>query len=248
MNPPQRVAIVTGAAGGIGRATALSLSNLGYALVLVGRTESTLSSLASELHQQNKPALAIVADISDSDAVDGMVRQVVDTWGRIDVLVNNAGMVLSRTLAETSNEEWHAILNVNLSSAFYATRAVWAVMRGQFESSAKGLGDFGVIVNISSRAAQDPFPGLGAYAIAKVGINMLTRVAAREGASVGIRVVAIAPGGVDTEMFQSLVGKLNVRAAEVLQPEDVAAMVADVVAGSLRNSSGETLYLHRRPA
>ena len=106
-------------------------------------------------------------------------------------------------------------------------------------------------MNISSMAAKDPFPGLGAYAVAKAGVNMLTLVMAREGDAVGIRVVGIAPAGVDTPMFRSLVGEKNVNTSEILRPEDVAAAIAEVVdggGGALRYASGDTIYLHRRPA
>jgi NAD(P)-dependent dehydrogenase (short-subunit alcohol dehydrogenase family) len=232
------VAVITGAGSGIGRATALRLAPT-HRLVLVGRTPAPLQHLAGELQAAGHEALVIPSDVSDYSQVDAMVAQVIAHWQRVDVLVNAAGMAPSAPLATLPPDQWHAILNANLSSAFYTTRAVWPHM------SLKGGG---AIINISSRAAKDPFPGLGAYAVAKIGVNMLSLVTAREGEAVGIRVVAIAPGAVDTPMFQNLVGKENVHSEQILHPDDVAAAVAEVVSGSLRHCSGDTIYLHRRPS
>ncbi len=113
---------------------------------------------------------------------------------------------------------------------------------------AAGGKEMGVIVNISSMASKDPFPGLGAYGAAKVALNMLTLVTAREGEEVGIRAIGIAPAAVDTPMFRQLVGDRPIAEGIMLEPDDVAAMIADAVAGSLRYCSGETLFVHRRPA
>ncbi len=251
---PSRVAIITGAGTGIGRATALRLSGMGYRVALVGRQTTTLQNVADEIQLAGGEILIVPADVSQLAQVDAMVQRVLHAWSRIDLLVNNAGMAPSMPLAEMDPELWHQVLNANLSSAFYATRAVWPVMRAQHEAakvtdSAHRMDpDGGIIINISSMAAKDPFPGFGAYAIAKSGINMLTLVTAREGNSVGIRVVAIAPGAVDTAMFRSLVAPQNIDAEQLLLPDDVAAAIAGVVAGPLRYASGETLYLHHSPA
>lgn len=232
-------AIVTGAGTGIGRATALRLSTKGHAVALVGRTAATLEAVAAEIRAAAGTALVVAGDVSQPAAAEGIVRQVVDAWERVDALVNCAGAAPSEPLAEMSVDHFHAVLDANLSSAFYMTRSVWPWMKGQGS---------GVIVNISSRAARDPFAGLGAYAIAKSGVNMLTLVTAREGAAIGIRVVGIAPGAVNTQMFRTLVGEANVREQEILRPEDVAAAIGEAVGGSLRYASGETVYLHHGPA
>ncbi|HUO10883.1 MAG TPA: SDR family oxidoreductase [Phycisphaerae bacterium] len=235
-----RTAIVTGAGTGIGRATALRLARQGFAVALVGRTAATLEWVAREIVAMRGESMVVVADVSKWDAVEGMVRAVVQRWGRVDVLVNNAGMAPSVAVAEMEPALWREILDANLSSAFYATRAVWGVMQKN------GGGAGGVIVNISSMAAKDPFPGLGAYAVAKIGVNMLSLASAREGDAVGIRVVAIAPGAVETQMLRKLVDEKSLGAEHVMAPDDVAAAILDVVDGSLRHCSGETIYLHRR--
>jgi NAD(P)-dependent dehydrogenase (short-subunit alcohol dehydrogenase family) len=228
-----RVAIVTGAGSGIGRATALVLAAKGHRVALVGRTHEKLQAVATRIQKAHGEAVAEVADVSQWEAVENMVQRVVDRWGRVDVVVNNAGMVVSSSLAGMDPETWHAVLQGNLSTAFYMTKAVWEVMK---------RGGGGVIVNLSSMAARDPFAGLGAYAVAKSAINMLTLVTAREGDAAGIRVVGIAPGAVETQMLRGLVGEA---AIPVMEPEDVAAAILEAVTGGLRYASGETIYLHR---
>jgi NAD(P)-dependent dehydrogenase (short-subunit alcohol dehydrogenase family) len=229
-----KVAIVTGAGSGIGRATAMALAGKGYVVALVGRTREKLETVAGEITKAGGEAVAEVADVSQWEAVEKMVQRVMQRWGRVDVVVNNAGRVESAPLAEMSPEAWRAVLEGNVSAAFYVTKAVWGVMTQN---------GGGVIVNISSMAARDPFAGLGAYAVAKSGVNMLTLVSAREGEAAGIRVVGIAPGAVETQMLRGLVGDA---AIPVMEPADVAAAVMEAVAGGLRYASGETIYLHRR--
>jgi NAD(P)-dependent dehydrogenase (short-subunit alcohol dehydrogenase family) len=235
-------AIVTGAGTGIGRATALRLAKKGFAIALVGRTAATLEAVAKEIRSLGGESMAVAADVSAWEAVERLVREVVERWGRIDILVNAAGFAPSVPLAELDPKLWHEILNVNLSSTFYTTRAVWPVMQRQHAANKST----GVIVNISSMAAKDPFPGLGAYAVAKIGVNMLTLASAREGDAAGIRVVAIAPGAVETQMLRKLVDEKSLGREQVLDPDDIAAAVVDAVDGSLRYSSGETIYVRRR--
>ncbi len=257
-----RTAIVTGGGSGIGRATALRLAGReageeaggGHVVALVGRTLAPLEAVVAEIKKDGGEAMAITADVSKSDQVEGMVRRVVEAWGRIDVLVNNAGVAPMAKIAELTDDQWHEILETNLSSAFYGTRAVWPIMLRQFEKRRQETSatrtDFatgGTIINISSKASKDPFPGLGAYGAAKVGVNMLTLATAREGYDVGIRVVCIAPSAVDTPMFKKVIGGQSIAADMMLQADDVAAMIADAVSGSLRYSSGDTIFIHSRP-
>ncbi|MGN6369440.1 MAG: SDR family NAD(P)-dependent oxidoreductase [Phycisphaerae bacterium] len=228
------VAIVTGAGSGIGRATARALAAKGYRVAAVGRTRDKLLAVAEEIETAGGEAAAEVADVSRFEAVEGVVRRVVERWSRVDLLVNNAGTVVSAALADMTPETWRAVLEGNVSAAFYATKAVWETMK---------RGGGGVIVNISSMAARDPFAGLGAYAVAKSGVNMLTLVSAREGAAAGIRVIGIAPGAVETHMLRGLVGNADI---PVMTPEEIAAAILETVAGALQHASGETIYLHRR--
>ncbi len=251
-------AIVTGAASGIGRAIALALAKSGYAIALVGRTAATLEQAATEIHKLGATALAIPADVSNSDQVDRMIRHAHEKLGRIDVLVNAAGVAPMIPTPDITPAQWHEIIDTNLSSVFYTTRAVWPILRNQHIQFVadhrtrsgdapipRNVTTGGCIINISSMAARDPFPGLGAYAVAKSGVNMLTQVTAREGEPFGIRTFAIAPAGVETPMFRELLTPDQVPSDQILRPEDVASLALDFIQGSLRHSSGETLYLQR---
>jgi 3-oxoacyl-[acyl-carrier protein] reductase len=240
-----RCAIVTGGGSGIGRAAALRLAKAGYAVALVGRRWQPLDQVAGEILASGGKAQAISADVSKMDEVAAIVAKTMEAYGRIDALINNAGSARVVPLHQMTPYQWHEALDANLSSAFYTTRAVWPIMQRQHASSGK---EIGTIVNISSMSAKDPFSGLGAYGAAKAGLNLLTLATAREGADAGIRAVCIAPGAVDTGMFKSVMGDRPIPEGIALDPDDVAAMIVDAVAGSLRFSSGETIYVHRRPA
>jgi NAD(P)-dependent dehydrogenase (short-subunit alcohol dehydrogenase family) len=233
-------AIVTGASSGIGRAAVLKLAARGYHVALAGRTKATLEKAASECAAAGAAGtLAVPTDVSRLDDIENLVRQAHQAFGRIDVLVNNAGYAPLVPTHQVTPEQWREILDTNLSSAFYATRAVWPIMKSQ---SPRG----GVIVNISSMAAKDPFPNLGAYGVAKAGINLLTLATAREGDADNIRVIAIAPGAVDTPMFRSNFGN-QFDDSFILQPGNIADAILAAVDGSLQFSSGDTIYIHRKP-
>jgi NAD(P)-dependent dehydrogenase (short-subunit alcohol dehydrogenase family) len=245
------VAIITGGGSGIGLAAALRLAESGFTVALVGRSRQRLEAALEQVRKVGE-GMAVPGDVAKPDEADGVMDRVADHFGRIDVLVNCAGYVRSARLEHLTPAQWHEILDGNLSSAFYTTRAAWPHMARR-EVSAE-LGARGVIVNISSMASRDPFPGLAAYGVAKAGLDMLTLMTAREGHEVGIRAVGIAPAAVDTSMFRRLVGAEEggggaaVDPAMVLQPDDVARMIVDAVSGSLRHCSGETLFVHRKPA
>ena len=254
-----RSAIITGAGSGIGRAAALRLAKQGFAVALVGRTRDKLEKVAQEITTAGGKTLAIPADVSQLEQVESMVHRAMEGFGRVDVLVNNAGVAPVATLAKLAPQQWQELLDTNLSASFYTTRTVWPIMQRQHKSGERGSkggggarengeAAAGVIINISSMAARDPFPGLGAYGAAKLALQMLALVTAREGREVGIRALCIAPGAVDTPMLREVMGNQPLNPEELLQPEDVAEMIADAVAGSLRYSSGETIFVHKRPA
>jgi len=229
---PLSVAIVTGASRGIGRATAVALSELGWGVSLVARSEMHLRETA----QQVKKSLVLPIDVSDPRSAQQIINRTLDQFGRIDALVNNAGTAPMLSVEQTTDDIWRQTIDTNLSAAFYLARAAWPVFKKQ-----RG----GVIVNVSSAAGRDPFPGFSAYGAAKAGLNILGLSLAREGAADNIRVHTIAPGATETEMFRSLPGMREYPADKTMPPADVASVIVNCITGSLIHTSGEVIYLHK---
>jgi len=235
----RRTAIVTGAGSGVGRAVALRLAGAGWCVALAGRTEQTLRQTAEMIREQTSngvDTLVHPTDVTDATQCDALVGAAEARQGRIDALINNAGYVAMAPLAATDTTMWQRTIDVNLSAAMHLTRAVWPAFRKQRS---------GVVVNISSMASVDPFPGLGAYAAAKAGLNMLTRVTASEGAELGISAVAIAPGAVETDMLRSLFDDESLPPSATLAPDEVAELVADCVNGERVFEPGGVITIAR---
>jgi NAD(P)-dependent dehydrogenase (short-subunit alcohol dehydrogenase family) len=231
---PEKVAIITGAGGGIGRATAVELSRAGFKTVLVGRTESKLR----ETQKLVPESMVVSANVTKLDDVDRIVAQTLSRFGRIDALVNNAGVAHVLSIEQTTPQIWREVIDTNLSAAFYLCRAVWPTLRSQSS---------GVIVNISSLAARDPFPGFLAYGPAKAALNNFGLLLAREGAAIGVRVHTVAPGAVETAMLRSAFSEEQLPAENALSPTDVARVVVQCVTGELRHTSGQVIWLSKSP-
>lgn len=201
-------------------------------MALAARSESELEAVAGEAGT----AMAIPTDITRPDEVQMLVERTLGSYGRIDVVVNNAGLAPVAAVDQLSIEQWHAVLNTNLSGAFYLARAAWGTFKEQ---------QSGCIVNISSISSRDPLAGFAAYGAAKAGLNLLSLVLAREGAQYGIRSYAIAPGAVETSMFRSVVSREQWPAEKTLEPADVARVVAQCVDGDLKYTSGEVIFISK---
>ena len=187
-----RVALVTGASRGIGRAIARALAEAGADLALVSRTPgATQEAAAEDVRATGRKAQTITADLSQPGECERMVREAVDAFGRIDILINNAGIAIPGRIEDTTAEVWNQLVGVNLTGYLFASLAVGRVMMEQ---------KAGAIVNIVSVAGTISFPGLGAYGITKAGTIQLTKVLANEWARYGIRVNAVAPPYVETDM------------------------------------------------
>ena len=186
-----RVAIVTGGSRGIGRAVAVSLAEDGASVVVSGRDPVRVEVEAKELEALGASVLPVPADVSRREDVDRLVDRARERFGRIDVLVNNAGITRDALLVRMKDEDWDQVLNVNLRGAFLMTRAVAKVMMRQ-----KG----GRIINIASAAGAMGNAGQANYSAAKAGLIGLTKATARELAHWGILVNAVAPGLIDTDM------------------------------------------------
>ena len=239
MTQPAPVAIITGAGRGIGRATAAELAGLGYRLALAARDLDSLHQTASALGGNPERCCVVRTDVTDAEQVDRLVEQTLERFGRIDAVVNNAGLAPIRPIAEMSVAEWRAVIETNLSAAFYLCRAAWPTFEKQ---------QGGVVVNVSSAAARDPFPGFAAYGAAKAGLNLFGLSAAREGERIGVRVHTVAPSAVETAMFRALPGMAEYPAEKTLDPSEVARIIGRCVTGDLRYTSGEVIYVHKTMA
>ena len=183
---------ITGATSGIGRATALRFAQAGANVAAVGRDETELNNLEKALRSLNVRYLMVRADISQDEAVGAALAQALDVLGGLDILVNAAGHISNGTIETTTNEAWDAMLNINL-------RSVFLLMQKALPTLVERRGN---IVNVSSVTGLRAFPGVLAYCVSKAGLDQLTRCAALELASQGVRVNAVNPGVVVTEIHK----------------------------------------------
>lgn len=217
-----KVAIVTGAGQGIGREIALLLAKDGADVMPVDINEAAAQKTAEEIRALGRRSEPFVVDVTKTEQVDAAVEAVRERYGRVDMLVNNAGIIRDALLHKMTDDEWDAVINVHLKGTFLFTRAVARVMREQ---------ESGSIVNLSSIAAKVGNIGQANYSAAKAGIVAFTKVAAKELARKGVRVNCVQPGIIDTDMTKGIPEKvMAMKLAEVPlqrigQPAEVASVV-----------------------
>ncbi len=188
----QRVALITGASSGIGRAAAVKLAQEGASVALVGRDRAALKDTAAAVGGEGERATTVVADLAEPQACGDAVEQAVAFGGRLDVVVNAAGIIGSGDLESTTLEEWRAMMRINLDSIFLLMQAALPHLRATR----------GNIVNVSSVTGLRSFPGVLAYCVSKAGVDQLTRCAALELAESGVRVNAVNPGVVVSNLHR----------------------------------------------
>ncbi len=242
-----QVAVVTGAGRGIGEGIAKVLAGAGAHVICAARRTHEIESVAREITEANGSAIAVTTDVTDEAAVNHLARTAVETFGKLDIWVNNAGgSPIQAPLLELPQEEWDATLALNLTAVFHCVRAAARVME-----------EGGRIVNISSVAAQDIFEGSGHYSAAKAGVNMLTRTLAQE-LGPRIRVNAVLPGFVPTQvMMQALELKdedlpdleasLNLPAGRLGTPRDLGAAVLYLTAPASEWVTGQCIRISGAP-
>ena len=184
-----KVAIVTGAGRSIGKGIALAFAEAGADVSCVARTTSEIEAVAEEIRGMGRKSIAITCDVREAEQVEAMVKKTFEEFGRIDILVNNAGGGYLKPAIETSERAWETQLSMNLTSAFLCSKAAAKIMLEQKSGS---------IINISSRAGDQPAVGMIGYGVSKAGMNHMTRTLAFELAPY-IRVNCISPGAVWTE-------------------------------------------------
>ena len=209
-----KVAIVTGASRGIGKAIALSLAAEGVTPALVARSEGKLLSVKQGIEGSGGKALTIVADLLDPNSPGLIVERTFQAFGRIDILVNNAGIVLSRSLVETSLEEWERIMAINARAPFLLCKEAIPHLKASGEAT---------ILQISSVIGEKGYVNQGAYTASKHALMGMSKVLAQEVQPDNIRVHTILPGGVATDMISGV--RPDINPEDLMQPEDIAEIV-----------------------
>ena len=234
-----RVALVTGASRGLGRATALELAGCGAAVVVNYRSEAAAADeVVGEITAAGGRAVAVQADVSDGAAVDGLVKATTAAFGSLDILINNAGITRDNLLLRMKDDEWDAVLNTNLRGTFLLTRAALRpMMRARW----------GRIISITSVVGLVGNAGQANYAAAKAGLIGFTKSVAREMASRSITANAVAPGFVDTDITASLSDSLREAALAAIplerwgKPSEIAQTVAFLASDAAAYITGQTL-------
>jgi len=216
-SPPLRgqVALITGGGRGIGAATAEALARKGARVIVASRTQTELTATVARIQADGLDATSILLDVADEAAVDAAFARIAAEQGRLDILVNNAAMLLSGPFAEMPMVDWDRLLAVNLRGAVLCARQAFRLMRERG----------GAIVNVSSLGGvpgTEKFPGYAAYTVSKFALTGLTEALAAEGREYRIRVNAVAPGAVDTTMLRQAAPHLRTRTG----PADVARVIA----------------------
>ncbi|RIK47258.1 MAG: 3-oxoacyl-[acyl-carrier-protein] reductase [Chloroflexi bacterium] len=237
--PSSGVAIVTGAVRGIGRAVCLELARAGYRVVANYRGDDELAqSLVSEIAQEGGHAVALRADVTVADDVAGLIEGTLSTFGRLDVLVNNAGITRDTLLMRMSETDWDAVLTTNLKGAFLCSKAAIRPMMRQRSGS---------IINLTSVVGLVGNAGQTNYAAAKAGLVGFTKSLAKEVGSRGITVNAVAPGFIETRLTDVLPDELKgtiqtqIPLGRMGRPEDVAGVVAFLASPAARYITGAVI-------
>jgi 3-oxoacyl-[acyl-carrier protein] reductase len=220
MPSPDKVALITGATEGIGRATVFALGRAGFRVGVCARTEPKVRSLVAELKREGIEAAGAAADVGQPDQAERAVEEISRALGDIEVLVNNAGVLIAKPFEDLTLEDWDGTMTTNVRSLFLMTRAVLPAMRRRRR---------GTVVNVASIAARQGFVGGTAYTASKHAVLGFSRSLMLEARKDNIRIITICPGSVDTRMMQDQ-PMLKADPNRILQPEDVAATILHAVA------------------
>ena len=240
---PGKVALVTGASRGIGRAIALGLAEAGAEVVLASRKLSDLETVAQEITRMGRRALAVPANVRLLPGIDNLVKKAMEEFGHIDILVNNAGTnPVFGSVFNIDEKAWDVIIGLNLKGYFFLSQTVGKVMRD------KGGGS---IINISSEAGIRPSVGLGIYSISKAGVIMLTQVLAQELGQYNIKVNTIAPGIVKTRFSTALWSNPVIRGeaedstalGRIAEPEEIVNAALFLASDASSYMTGQIIIL-----
>jgi NAD(P)-dependent dehydrogenase (short-subunit alcohol dehydrogenase family) len=212
-----KAALITGGSSGIGLAVARALGEDGYGITISARRPDKLEAAAQELRNDGLDVLSIAANMADEEDIKRMVSEHVERWGRLDLLMNNAGLGIGGAIADMETKKLDMQLSVNLRAVYLVTREATP------ELKKAGANGGAMIINTASIAAKQPQGWLAAYSATKAGVVALTEATAKEIANDGVRCTSICPGFVDTPMTEWIRGQ--VAQADMIRPEDVAEVV-----------------------
>jgi NADP-dependent 3-hydroxy acid dehydrogenase YdfG len=238
------VALVTGASSGIGAATARSLAAHGAAVALLARRRDRLTQLADAIRADGGTALPVEADITDRQQAQDAVNRAASELGRLDTVVNNAGLMHIGPVADALPDDWDQMLQINVQGLLYVTRAALPHLLQAAQDSPRRVAD---LVNISSTAGRVARPGTAVYNLAKFGVNGFTEALRQEVMQKHVRVSVVEPGTVDTELSSHLRDGVRqavaaqVKDMEMLRPEDIADAVTYIVTRDRRVAVNEIL-------
>ncbi|MDW0222102.1 MAG: SDR family oxidoreductase [Nitrososphaeraceae archaeon] len=229
-------ALVTGSGRGIGRETAILLSKKGFKLIICSRNQNEIDSVVKEIKSfGNDRILARECDVSVSSQVNRVVNEALDIYGRIDVLINNAGISYVKKLIDTTEEEWDNTLDINLKGSYLFAKAIVPHMIKH---------NYGIIINVSSGAGKIGFKDISAYCASKFGMIGLTESLAREINNYNIRVMTICPGQVATKMQKDIDSQYyELNKNKMLHPRKVAEKIADMIFSDKEYPNGVSVDL-----
>ena len=212
-----KVAVITGASKGIGKAIAFTLAEAEARVVLAARTHDVVGKVAADIRESGADAIAIPTDVTDVDAVKNLIKSTLGSYQKLDILINNAGNGIFGNVTDFDTSDWDSVINSNLKGVFLCTKYALPHLLEQ---------DGGQIINVLSIAAKVAFPASGAYCAAKAGALALTKVLAAEVRGQNVRVTAVLPGSVETPFWDNISQHPDFE--KMLKPEHVANVVLSV--------------------
>ena len=243
MKQTEYTAIVTGSTRGIGKETALLLLKNGMNVIISSKSQDSVDNAIQDIYlkfpSKKENILGLKCDVSKYSDIKSLVDISIKRFEGIDILVNNAGIVYYRSLIDTTEEEWNKNIDTNLKSVFLFTKEVLPHMIKNKSG--------GVIVNVSSSAGKSGFPNLSAYCASKFGIIGLTESIAKEVADNNVKVMAICPGGVDTDMIKDIVNEgYDLSSRNLMKPQQVAKKIYDMISNQKDYYNGQSIEFYNQ--